>query len=233
MSGRPYYVQHHPVFRTGLVTAQNVAAGQVRVQFPDRDGVVSYWLPVHGQGSQNDKAWWMPDVGEQVVVLMDEHDEYGSVVASIYSTADTPPGWAGADTRGIQFSDGTIIRYDRAAHVLTVALGAGGSATISTPLGNEVVLGADGTTLLQDHIGAQVKLSNDGNVRVLGNLLVSGTIGTFSGTFGNGDMTITGTIKATGDMTAGEGTQNVSALGHTHSGVQTGGGDTAAPNANT
>jgi phage baseplate assembly protein V len=233
MSMRPYAVQFHPVFRTGLVTAQNIAAGQVRVRFPDRDNIVSFWLPVHALGTQDDKFWWMPDIGEQVVVLMDEHDEYGTVVGSMYSTADTPPGWAGPNVRGIQFSDGTILRYDRSAHMLTAALGNGGSATLSTPLGNEVVLGSDGTVTLQDQKGASVKLSNDGNVRVNGNLLVSGTIGTFNGSFGNGDMTITGTIQATGDITAGQGGQNVSALNHTHGGVQTGGGSTAAPNANT
>ena len=233
MSGAPYYVQQHPVFRTGLVTAQNVCVGQVRVQFPDRDGVVSYWLPVIVPKTQNDKFFFMPDVGEQVVVLMDEHDEYGAVVGSIPSTVDGPPAGMTADKFAAVFKDGTAISYDRGAHLLTVALGAGGSATISTPLGNEVVLGSDGTTLLQDQKGASVKLSNDGNVRVNGNLLVSGTIGTFAGSFGNGDMTITGTIKATDDITAGLGGANVSALGHQHSGVQTGVGNTAAPVANT
>ncbi|HTU55736.1 MAG TPA: phage baseplate assembly protein V [Acetobacteraceae bacterium] len=227
--GRPYAVQYHPVFRTGLITAQNVTSGQVRVQFPDRDGVVSYWLPVIVPKTQNDKFFFMPDIGEQVVVLMDEHDEYGAVVGAIPSTVDAPPPGMTSDKFYAVFKDGTVIAYDRATHVLTAALGDGGSATLSTPLGNEVVLGSDGTLLLQDQKGAQVKLSNDGNVRVNGNLLVSGTIGTTSGTFGNGDMSITGTIAATGDITAGNGSQNISALNHVHSGVEVGAGNTAAP----
>jgi phage baseplate assembly protein V len=229
VTGRPYAVQYHPVFRTGLVTAQNIAAGQVRVQFPDRDNVVSYWLPVIVPKTQNDKFFFMPDIGEQVVVLMDEHDEYGAVVGSIPSTVDGPPPGVTTDTFTALFKDGTRIQYDRGAHVLNVALGAGGSATLSTPLGNEVVLGSEGTVLLQDQKGASVTLSNDGNVRVNGNLLVSGTIGTTSGTFGNGDMTITGTVRATGDITAGSLGANISALNHVHGGVQAGDGNTAAP----
>jgi phage baseplate assembly protein gpV len=31
----------------------------------------------------------MPDVGEQVACLMDEHDEEGAVLGSIYSSTDT------------------------------------------------------------------------------------------------------------------------------------------------
>jgi phage baseplate assembly protein V len=230
---RPYFVQYHPVFRTGLVTAQNAAQGQVRVQFPDRDGVVTYWLPVIVPKTQNDKFFVMPDVGEQVVVLMDEHDEYGAVVGSIPSKVDAPPNGMTGDKLHATFKDGTVIEYDRGAHVLTAALGNGGSARISTPLGNELVLGSDGSVLLRDQRGASVTLSNDGNVRVNGNLLVSGTIGTASGAFGNGDMTINGTIAATGDVTAGRGHENVSALSHVHSGVQGGSANTAAPVAGT
>ena len=59
--------------------------------FPDRDQMQSWWLPVILPKTQNDKAYWIPDVGEQVVCLMDAHDEDGAVVGAISSAADATP----------------------------------------------------------------------------------------------------------------------------------------------
>ncbi|HJU29769.1 MAG TPA: phage baseplate assembly protein V, partial [Candidatus Binataceae bacterium] len=67
------------MFRVGLVNAQDPAKCAVRVAFPDRDQLQSWWLPVVVLKTQNDKSYWLPDIGEQVVCLMDEHDEDGAV----------------------------------------------------------------------------------------------------------------------------------------------------------
>ncbi len=156
-----YSRQYVPPFRVGIVTAQQISPfPAARVQFPDRDNIVTYWLPICLPKVQDDKFFWMPDVGEQVLVLMDEHDENGAVVGSLGSTVDQAPGWATANTFGVQFSDGTVVRYDRAAHALTAALGSGGSATISTPLGNQVVLDNAGNVGLTAGPGGKVTFSN-------------------------------------------------------------------------
>ena len=227
--GRPYAVQYHPVFRTGLVSAQNVAAGQVRVQFPDRDGVVSYWLPVVVPKTQNDKFFFMPDIGEQVVVLMDEHDEYGAVVGSIPSTVDAPPSWAAVGVGGFQASDGAIVTYNRNTHVWLVQLPNGAAAEVTTGQGSKVILGADGTALIQDAIGAFVKCLNTGVVQINGNLEVAGTIGTTDGTWGDGSATVTGTIKATQDIVASTAGNNISVTSHVHAQPNDSHGDTEQP----
>jgi phage baseplate assembly protein gpV len=67
--------------------------------------------------TQNDKAYWIPDVGEQVVCLMDLRDEAGAVLGAIYSDADLPP-VNSADKFHLGFKDGASMDYDRAAHVL-------------------------------------------------------------------------------------------------------------------
>ena len=67
-------------FRVGIVSAQNPATAQVRVTFPDRNQMQSWWLGIVVPHTQNDKAYWIPDLGEQVVCLMDEHDEDGAVL---------------------------------------------------------------------------------------------------------------------------------------------------------
>ncbi|MGH7118169.1 MAG: phage baseplate assembly protein V, partial [Acetobacteraceae bacterium] len=199
----PYSRQYTPPFRVGIVTAQQVSPfPAVRVRFPERDNIVSYWLPLSVRCSQDDKDFWMPDIGEQVLCLMDEHDENGAVLGAIYSNADAPESWAAAGVRGFQASDGAIVTYDRNSHTLTAQLPSGATVTVTTGQVSKVVLGSDCTALMQDAAGAYVKATNDGNVRVNGNLLVAGTIGTTSGTWGNGSATVTGTIKATQDIVA-------------------------------
>ena len=74
------------MFRVGLVKQQDLQGARVRVAFPDRDQMLSYWLPILFPKTQNDKSYWVPDIGEQVVCLMDEHDEAGAVLGAIYST---------------------------------------------------------------------------------------------------------------------------------------------------
>jgi len=87
------------------------------VVFNEFDQMLSYWLPVVVPKAQNDKAYWLPDIGEQVVCLMDERDEAGVVLGAIYSQVDATPVQS-ADKCHLGFKDGTAIEYDRAAHVL-------------------------------------------------------------------------------------------------------------------
>ncbi|MGH2873586.1 MAG: hypothetical protein ACRDL5_14140, partial [Solirubrobacteraceae bacterium] len=94
---------------------------------------------------------------------------------------------------------------------------------------SKVVLGSDGTALMQDAAGAYVKATNDGSVRVNGNLLVAGTIGTTSGTWGDGSATVTGTIKATQDIVASTAGNNISVTSHVHAQSPDSHGDTEQP----
>ena len=89
----------------------------MRVVFPDYDEVISWWLPVIFWKTQDDKAYWIPDIGEQVVCLMDLRDEAGAVLGAIYSAADATPANS-ADKFYIGFKDGAHFDYDRALHIL-------------------------------------------------------------------------------------------------------------------
>ena len=103
----------------GIVAAQDLQNLRVRVRFPDRDGNLSWWLPIVVPKTQNDKASWIPDIGEQVVCLMDAHDEDGAVLGAIYSSVDTTP-VRSADKWHVAFKDGAAIEYDRNLHVLSL-----------------------------------------------------------------------------------------------------------------
>jgi phage baseplate assembly protein gpV len=106
-----------PAFRIGIVQELDVLTAKVRVAFPDYDQLVSYWLPIVVPKSQNDKAYWIPDVGEQVACLMDLRDEAGAVLGAIYSNTDIPP-VASLNKWHLGFSDGAAFEYDRALHIL-------------------------------------------------------------------------------------------------------------------
>jgi phage baseplate assembly protein gpV len=107
-------------FRVGIVKEQDGAHARVRVGFAEFDQMLSYWLPVLASKTQDDKWYWMPDIGEQVVCLMDERDEAGVVLGAIYSTADVPP-VNSTDKCRLTFKDETAIEYDRGAHVLSIS----------------------------------------------------------------------------------------------------------------
>lgn len=120
------------MFRVGIVEAQDVPNCRVRVTFPDRDQMVSYWLPVLVAKTQNDKSYYLPDLKEQVVCYMDGHDEDGAVLGSIYSSTDTPPASMTADKWHITFKDGATFEYNRSSHALAVSVPSNGTISIAT-----------------------------------------------------------------------------------------------------
>jgi phage baseplate assembly protein V len=170
------------MFRVGIVKVRDAVTGQVRVTFPDRDQVQSYWLPVVFPKTQNDKAYWLPDVGEQVVCTMDEYDEDGAVLGAIYSSVDTTP-VQNADKWHITMKDGTTMEYDRALHVLDlrlndsaevrydagahsflVSLPAGASATIEVASGPSIAFETSGDVNV--NTPAKVNVTSGGDAEV-------------------------------------------------------------------
>ncbi|MGH7932266.1 MAG: phage baseplate assembly protein V [Candidatus Binataceae bacterium] len=117
-------------FRIGVVVAQDPVNARLRVTFPDSDHLQSWWLPVVMSKTQNDKAYHIPDLGEQVVCLMDEYDEDGAVLGAIYSSVDRPP-VGSADKWHVTMKDGAAFEYDRGTHALAVALPTGATMTLS------------------------------------------------------------------------------------------------------
>jgi len=115
------------MFRNGIVQAQDVPNCRVRVTFPERDQMVSWWLPILRHGAQNDKDFWIPDLGEQVICLMDERDEDGCVLGTIFSQPDQPPSGMTVDKRHLTAKDSAIFEYDRSSHTLTVSIPPSGS----------------------------------------------------------------------------------------------------------
>ena len=77
------------MLRFGIVSQIDAINVLARVNFGDDDST-SFWLPVMQTKTLKDKFYVMPDVGEQVVCLMDENSEDGVILGAIYSSEDKP-----------------------------------------------------------------------------------------------------------------------------------------------
>ncbi len=108
--------------RIGIVTEIDPATAKGRVQFPDHDNVQSYWLQVMQGRTRTDKTYWMPAVGEHVVVMMDQGEEAGVIAGAIYSAADTPPS-SDPNVHTIVYGGGASLTYDKGGQMFTLSVG--------------------------------------------------------------------------------------------------------------
>ena len=152
-------------FRVGIVDEVDVTTARVRVIFPDYDQMRSYWLPIVVAKTQNDKAYWIPDLGEQVICLMDSRDEAGAVLGAIYSTADTTP-VADANKWHVGFADGAAFEYDRALHILDLRFA--DATDVRYDATQHVMLAAyeDGSAFKYDASAHQMTIAFDDGARI-------------------------------------------------------------------
>lgn len=110
------------VIRIGLVVGLEPARHRVRVQMQDQDGLVTHTVPVLCRKATADKDAWLPDVGDQGVILsLPYGQEQGVYLGSIFSGPDPVPALAaagGADVQERAFKDGSRTGYDRRSHRL-------------------------------------------------------------------------------------------------------------------
>ena len=108
------------MLRLGIISeiGEGENLGYARVSF-DENEIVSGWLAMPSHSTKANKHWVPVEVNAQVACIMDEHCEQGAIVMVLWSDGDTPPDWAGPDTWGIKFRDGTEVFYNSKTHKLT------------------------------------------------------------------------------------------------------------------
>lgn len=107
------------MLRFGIVSQINPTLVQARVNFED-DESTSFWLPVLQTKTLKDKFYSMPDIGEQVVCLMDENSEDGVILGAIYSAEDVSTTQSEKEI-SIDLEDGSAINANKETQTLTVA----------------------------------------------------------------------------------------------------------------
>ena len=173
--------------QVGTVSAVDADAVKARVRLPECDNMRTNWLNVLQRNTQNNKDYWLPDVGEQVEVLLDANGEDGVVLGAVYSGVDKPP-FSDKDVRGTKYSDGAEFTYNRKTHTLTIRSGI-----------EHVVMECS-----LDVIVKTKKATIDApETEVTGNLLVGGKLtykGGMDGSGGEGAAaTINGNVEIVGD----------------------------------
>ena len=106
--------------RFGYVSAYDPERHMAQIYFPDKDDLVSAWLPVAIPNSLKNHDERHLDVGEHVYCnMMGNGLEAGVVICSVYDDKNKPVVHE-VNTRSVTFEDGTQISYDRRKHLLKV-----------------------------------------------------------------------------------------------------------------
>ncbi len=159
----------------GEVSAIDYPNCRIRVRLAERDDLESYWLQVPQRNTQGTKRRpLMPELGEQVVILLDGDGVGGVYLGGVYSTAEPPP-VIDEDTDYMRYSDGTVVTYDRSAGRMTldcvgsVLLTCGSGVTIEA--GSPVTITAPAVTLDTAQVTVNGNLSVNGNVNATGAII--------------------------------------------------------------
>ncbi|SUH11735.1 baseplate protein [Salmonella enterica subsp. enterica] len=88
--------------QTGIISDIDEAVVRVRVTLPECDNLRSNWLAVLQRNTQDNKDYWLPDIGEQVEVLLDDNGEDGVVLAR-FTPAWIPRRWPRATSATCSF----------------------------------------------------------------------------------------------------------------------------------
>ncbi len=94
--------------------------GYARVYWDELE-MNSYWLPLPCSG-----GWSSFKINTEVSVLMHPDGEQGQILDKVWNDDDPPPSFAGPNTTGYEFEDGTQIYYNETEHKLHVQLCSGG-----------------------------------------------------------------------------------------------------------
>lgn len=108
-------------YKRGLVKENDPANARSRVEFPDEDGVVSFWMSWPSGAAGASKFYSQPDVGSQVHCLVDWKGEDGLIVATAYSKQDAPPTADGTKTV-LAFEGGLTLTVDKASGGMTLTM---------------------------------------------------------------------------------------------------------------
>lgn len=186
------------LIRVGVVTSTDDEAATARVQFRDRNGVVSYDLRVTVRNTKDNKDYWMPDINEQVLCLfLPTGIETGYIVGSFYSAVTAPPA-STKNKRRVEFSDGAYAEYDRSTKKLTAYTP--GDASVETGknltanVGGDAAVNVAGKT---DLVSPTINLT--GVVNVDGALNLTGPFTATGGASGSG-VSVQGDLEIDGGV---------------------------------
>ena len=161
------------LIRIGTVAEVSTARGKVRVQYgetPEGSPVLTGWLSWMTYRAGEDRTWWAPSAGEQVVILSPSGElAAGVVLPALYRKVHpSPESDPGKNT--VLYRDGARIEYDTGANHLKAVLPTGGTAELVadgglTITGDVAVTGRIDAT--EDIESAEAMLDKTGSMQTM------------------------------------------------------------------
>lgn len=144
--------------------SEDVPKVQIRI-----GDLTTAWLPMLTQRAGNDVSWWPLEEGEQVLVLSPSGDPAQGVVLGSINQQSKPSISNTADVHRVEYADGAVVMYDRAAHHLEAVLPEGGTVNIVatggvTITGSVSITGdvtVEGSVSASDHVSDGVRSMAD------------------------------------------------------------------------
>jgi phage baseplate assembly protein V len=190
--------------RLGIVMGFEPVDYQAKVKILP-EGIITGFLPVVSPWASN--GWGMfapPSEGDYVEVQFHDGDMNSGVVCQRYFNNQNRPLPVPSGEFWLVHKLGALVKLTN-----------DGKVTITDKAGSTAILNGDGTAT----VTASGGLTVNANTQINGNLSVSGNIGA------GGTVTAPNVVGTTNVTFGGK-----SGVAHTHSGVQTGPGNTGAPN---
>lgn len=106
------------LLKQGIVAEINAKDCTAKVNLLDLDNMLSPWMQIIYSFAFGDMEYFMPKIGSQVACILDENFETGVIIGATYSKKNIPP-VNNENKFHKKFEDGTVIEYDKSAHILT------------------------------------------------------------------------------------------------------------------
>ncbi len=160
------------LIRIGIIAELDEENARVTVHV---GGLTTDWLPWLTWRAGQDRTWWAPEPGEQVLVLSPYGDPAQAVVLpGIYQEAYPAPGNIKTTSRA-EFKDGAFVQYDRQGHHYHLDVPAGGSITLR--IGDTtLLLQGDKTTLTTPHLAVNSPIASFSGDVAVGGDVTAGTV---------------------------------------------------------
>jgi len=106
------------IIRLGVVEQADYNTARVRIRSGD---MLTGWLPWLTSRASNDRTWWAPEIGEQVIIFCPSGDPaQGIVMHGIYQS-NHPANENNPDVMRADFSNGTFVEHNRSTGKLTIS----------------------------------------------------------------------------------------------------------------
>lgn len=182
------------LIRIGAIETVDTTVARASVQIGTITTAALPWLTSR---AGDDRTWWSPSVGEQVVVLSVGGDlAQGVILPAIYSNTAPAPANAGNIHR-TTYADGATISYDTAAHTLTAEIP--GDVTLTAT--GDVTVNASGNATVNSQGKAVVTASADVEITSATTARITApNVQIVATQTGSGAAEMTGSFKLIGDF---------------------------------